>query len=67
MLLGEDAYFFGAEEPGLFDAAVFAYTHLMLDDGMMGWAENVLGRYVRRYANLVEHRERIKRGYFPNV
>ncbi|KAM4057613.1 mitochondrial membrane transport complex protein [Hirsutella rhossiliensis] len=31
-LLADNEWFFGAAAPGLFDADVFAYTHLILDD-----------------------------------
>lgn len=57
-LLGSDLYFFGREKPGLFDASVFAYTHLLLDESL-GWQRNPLGRYLKRFDNLVQHRERL--------
>ncbi|KAK5124682.1 hypothetical protein LTR85_001395 [Meristemomyces frigidus] len=62
-LLGGDAWFFGQEKPGLFDAGVFAYTHLVLDDGMK-WQENKLAEMVRRHTSLVRHRDRIAKAYF---
>ncbi|KAL2384546.1 hypothetical protein RJZ90_001859 [Blastomyces dermatitidis] len=62
-LLGEDAYFFGRQDPGLFDASVFAYTHLLLDDHL-NWKQNPLGRYLRRHTNLVQHRQRLLDAYF---
>lgn len=62
-LLGEDEWFFGAEGPGLFDASVFAYTHLLLDE-KMGWREKRLLRGLRRKENLVAHRERLLSKYF---
>ena len=62
-LLNTDTWFFGAEQPGLFDASVFAYTHLLLDEGL-GWERNELRDVLRDHANLVEHRDRIMRGYF---
>ena len=55
-VLGEGKWFFGAEEPGLFDAAVFAYTWLILD-GDLGWAWNALGEELRSCDGLVRHRE----------
>ncbi|KAL1953438.1 hypothetical protein VTO42DRAFT_2816 [Malbranchea cinnamomea] len=64
-LLGDDEFFFGAPQPGVFDASVFAYTHLILDEGM-GWKQNFLGRYLRRYENLVQHRDRLHEEYFSN-
>ena len=63
-LLGSSRWFLAAEErPGLFDASVFAYTHLLLDDEM-GWRSNELGDVLRSLPNLVEHRDRILGMYF---
>ncbi|KAJ5633950.1 hypothetical protein N7528_001792 [Penicillium herquei] len=60
VLLGEDDHFFGRPDPGLFDASVFAYTHLILDEGM-GWKQNRLAQLLREHTNLVQHRERLLR------
>ncbi|CAG8003047.1 unnamed protein product [Penicillium salamii] len=57
-LLGEDEHFFGRPNPGLFDASVFAYTQLILDD-TMGWKRNRLGQLLQEHPNLVQHRERL--------
>lgn len=62
-LLGENDWFFGYRRPAMFDASVFAYTHLLLDDGM-GWEANRLGHAVQRYGNLVSHRNRIVDMYY---
>lgn len=62
-LLGEEEYFFGEETPGLFDASVFAYTNVLLDEGLQ-WKETRMVEGVRRFGNLVGHRERILRGHF---
>jgi len=62
-LLGEDEWFFGSETATLFDASVFAYTYLLLDE-RMGWKEKNMWRAVRRRENLVHHRERILVRYF---
>lgn len=62
-LLGEQEWFFGAEKPGLFDASVFAYLHLMLDEEL-GWTHNPLAEGLRRFENLVRHRERIAERFF---
>lgn len=59
-LLGEDEHFFGRPKPGLFDASVFAYTHLILDESM-GWKQNRLAQLLREHSNLVQHRERLVR------
>lgn len=57
-LLGDDEWFFGNGSPALFDASIFAYTHLLLDDSL-GWTEKKLGRALRSRDNLVQHRERL--------
>ncbi|KAL4806692.1 hypothetical protein BDV18DRAFT_118955 [Aspergillus unguis] len=57
-LLDDKTYFFGREKPGLFDASVFAYTHLILDQ-KMGWKYNRLEQLLSQHANLVQHRERL--------
>ena len=62
-LLGSDEWFFGQERPGLFDASVFAYTQLVLDESML-WEDNKLGELVRRHAGLVRHRESVVGLYF---
>jgi metaxin len=58
ILLGDNSWFFGSEKPTLFDASIFAYTQLLLDDEL-GWKEKKLCRALRRRANLVQHRERL--------
>lgn len=63
VLLGDDAWFFGNEKPALFDASVFAYTQLLLDDSL-GWKERKLCTALRRRDNLVQHRERLLVKYF---
>jgi metaxin len=67
-LLGDKEWFFGAENPGLFDASVFSYTHLLLDGALgNGWVEARLREGLGRREGLVKHRERILRGYFPGM
>ncbi|MCJ1389856.1 hypothetical protein MMC18_002713 [Xylographa bjoerkii] len=61
-LLGDNDWFFGVEEPGLFDASVFAYTYLLLDG--MKWEEGTLEKKLREYGNLVEHKDRIARKFY---
>lgn len=63
ILLGEDSWFFGNDKPALFDASIFAYTQLLLDDEL-GWKEEKLSRALRRRENLVQHRERLLVRYF---
>ncbi|KAI0387206.1 hypothetical protein F5Y04DRAFT_243236 [Hypomontagnella monticulosa] len=60
VVLGSGNWFFGAPEPSLFDATVFAYTHLLLDD-QLAWEDRRLTDIVERLPNLVEHRDRILR------
>jgi metaxin len=62
-VLGEDDWFFANDKPGLFDASVFAYTQLLLDDGM-GWKEKKLCRALSSRGNLVQHRQRLLVRYF---
>ncbi|KAI9848654.1 MAG: hypothetical protein M1838_000457 [Thelocarpon superellum] len=57
-LLGDHSWFFGEKEPGLFDASVFSYTHLLLSD-VMGWIDQRLVDVVRGRPNLARHHERI--------
>jgi metaxin len=66
-LLGEDQWFFGAAQPGLFDASVFAYTHLLLDEGLgKGWADTRLRDALMARTRLITHRNRILSSYFPD-
>ncbi|KAG9511542.1 hypothetical protein KCV07_g10105, partial [Aureobasidium melanogenum] len=62
-LLGEDTWCFGSKTPTLFDASVFAYTHLLLDE-TMGWRHNPLADKLATFHNLVNHRNRILRDYY---
>lgn len=71
-LLGQDAWFFGNEKPGLFDASVFAYTHLLLMGegdayGTLGrgWVDTRLRDVVLGKKGLVGHRERLAAMAFP--
>ncbi|RDW82082.1 hypothetical protein BP6252_03194 [Coleophoma cylindrospora] len=63
VLLGKDTWFFGGDKPALFDASVFAYTQLLLDESL-GWKEEKLCRALRRRDNLVQHRQRLLVKYF---
>jgi metaxin len=69
---GVGEWFFGAHRPGVFDAEVFAYTALILendgDDGSaqsLPWVDRTLGDLVRKYPRLVAHRARICRQVRP--
>jgi len=63
ILLGGNRWFFNSKTPGLFDASVFAYTHLLLD-GNLDWREQKLCRALRSKENLVQHRERLRVRYY---
>ncbi|KAF2703469.1 hypothetical protein K504DRAFT_392321 [Pleomassaria siparia CBS 279.74] len=65
-LLGSDKWFFGVSKPTLFDASVFAYTHLLLDEHM-DWVETRLRDAVRKHRHLVKHRDRIVTSYFSEI
>ncbi|KAF2659637.1 hypothetical protein K491DRAFT_765925 [Lophiostoma macrostomum CBS 122681] len=67
MALGDDEWFFGNKKPGLFDASVFAYTHLLLDEGLgKGWVDTSLRDKVVGRRKLVQHRERILKAYYAD-
>ncbi|KAH6891339.1 hypothetical protein B0T10DRAFT_309798 [Thelonectria olida] len=57
-LLADDDWFFGASGPGLFDADVFSYTYLILDDGL-AWQDPALAECLTGLHNLKRHRERL--------
>ena len=63
ILLGERAYFFDQAGPDLFDASVFAYTNILLDE-TLGWRDRRLMEQLAKHENLVEHRRRILDRYF---
>ena len=65
MLLSDDDWFFGASGPGLFDASVFAYTHLLLDDNLgKGWLDTRLRNALMSRKRLIKHRNRVLDSYF---
>jgi len=65
ILLGENRFFFGQTTPGLFDASLFAYTQIILDDGIE-WKTPSLKTALQRHENLVQHRARLARGFFSS-
>ncbi|KAL7790028.1 hypothetical protein V8C37DRAFT_385185 [Trichoderma ceciliae] len=66
-LLSSDEWFFGRPDPGLFDAEVFAYTYLILDQEF-GWADDkTLARCLAEFDNLVEHRRRLYERCWPEM
>ena len=62
-LLGDDEYFFGDEQPSLFDASVFAYTNILLDKSLK-WQVCHLNDGLEKHENLVRHRARILQRYY---
>lgn len=58
-ILGGDEWFFGAQAPGLVDAAVFAYTHLVLGVRWDGAEAGVVTR-LRACKALVGHEKRVR-------
>ncbi|KAF2742059.1 hypothetical protein M011DRAFT_472552 [Sporormia fimetaria CBS 119925] len=67
-LLGDNDWFFGADKPGLFDASVFAYTHLLLmDEGFgRGWVDTRLRDLLKHRTALVRHRRRILSEFYSD-
>lgn len=67
-LLGSNDWFFSSSSPGLFDASVFSYTHLILrvvyPNNNIG---GILSHSLRRQSNLVKHEERMRSRFFPSV
>ena len=61
-LLGGDTNFFRNDRPSLFDASLFAYTHLLLDE-KMDWQNTRLAGSLKKFPNLVQHRQRLLEGY----
>lgn len=53
----------GKGGPTLIDAALFAYTHLLLDESM-GWKDKRLVISVHRWPVLVRHRDRILKEFY---
>ncbi|CAH0016084.1 unnamed protein product [Clonostachys rhizophaga] len=58
-LLGNDAWFFGAGSPGLFDAEVFSYTWLILDETLAWDRDGELQKSLAGFKKLVAHRQRL--------
>ncbi|KAK6526255.1 hypothetical protein TWF694_004862 [Orbilia ellipsospora] len=58
-LLGDNKWFFSARDAGLFDASVFAYTHLILTLGLERSGEDLVNG-LQQYSNLIDHEQRIR-------
>ncbi|KAI1109279.1 hypothetical protein F5Y14DRAFT_39324 [Nemania sp. NC0429] len=66
-VLGDDSWFFGSRVPGLFDAIVFSYTHLILHDGL-DWGDRRLREILAQFPRLLSHRERVfQRCWGPGI
>lgn len=57
-VLADEEWFFGSSAPGLFDAAVFSYTHLILHDDL-SWENRRMADILNEFPRLVSHRNRI--------
>ncbi|KAF2456791.1 hypothetical protein BDY21DRAFT_43409 [Lineolata rhizophorae] len=67
ILLGEDSWFFGADSPGILDAAIFSYTEPLIQERLGGggmWVDGTLRQMVLGRPRLVDHRNRILGMYF---
>ena len=62
-LLGTEDWFFGGSSPGIFDASIFAYTHVLLDSEI-DWRDTRMREILKKYENLIQHHERIYTNYF---
>ncbi|OTB07044.1 hypothetical protein M426DRAFT_20439 [Hypoxylon sp. CI-4A] len=58
LLESSGEWFFGTSEPSLFDATVFSYTHLLVDEALP-WEDRRLPEILKDFPNLVEHRNRV--------
>ena len=63
--LGDDRTFSRDKRPGLLDAAVFAYTHLLLRDDI-AWRNRNMIEVLKTYQNLVQHRNGLMERYFSS-
>lgn len=64
-LLGGNTWFFAADMPGLFDASIFAYTHLLLDENLgKGWTNDMLRTVIQDKHSLILHRDNVVDRYF---
>ena len=62
-LLGDDEYFFGDKQPSLFDASMFAYTNILLDQNLQ-WQVRHLAEGLEKHGNLIRHKDRILERYY---
>jgi metaxin len=62
-LLADSQFFFGQTTPGLFDASLFAYSQIILDDNL-NFGNPTLKLALQQHENLVQHRDRLIRGFF---
>lgn len=58
VLLGSNEFFSDNGRPNLFDASVFAYTHLLMDESLP-WGDSTLSDILKRHLVLIDHRERL--------
>jgi len=60
----ESPWFFSSPQPTLFDASVFAYTRLIVDE--IKWVDRRLADLAAEFPNLVRHERRLFKEYFEN-
>lgn len=64
-LLGDSDFFSGTDKPGLFDASLVAFTHLILEFAQpskqigLQWKDRTLSEILMRYEGLILHRDRV--------
>ena len=63
----DDGWIWGGDngKPTLIDAALFAYTHLLLDE-KMAWKDKRLRKSVERFEPLKKHHDRIMREFYAD-
>ncbi|KAF3933118.1 Metaxin-2 [Dactylella cylindrospora] len=62
-LLGKNKWFFNGQDAGLFDASIFAYTHLILRLDWTGGGR-ALAEGLIKHSNLVNHEQRIRSKWY---
>ncbi|KAI1336724.1 hypothetical protein F5Y15DRAFT_193004 [Xylariaceae sp. FL0016] len=65
-VLADGPWFFDSAQPGLFDATVFSYTHLLLSDSLL-WENRQLTEILEGFPALIEHRNRILRRCWGSI
>ena len=64
-LLADNDFFFEQTTPGMFDASLFAYSHIILDDSL-NFINPTLKLALQQHPNLIQHRDRLMHGFFSS-